>query len=30
MDLKDKLMIIETLWRIIYSNNEADILKLIL
>ena len=27
MDLKDKLMIIETLWRIIYSNNEADIFE---
>ena len=25
MEEKDKLKIIETLWRIIYSNNEADI-----
>ena len=25
MEEKDKIKIIETLWRIIYSNNEADI-----
>ena len=25
MDSKDKIKIIETLWRIIYSNKEADI-----
>ena len=25
MDEKDKIKIIETLWQIIYSNNEADI-----
>ena len=25
MDEKDKIKIVETLWRIVYSNNEADI-----